>query len=356
VLITCGRPLLLVFLGTLGWQLFLRLRLPVPGLLGAITIISSLRALGFDLAYSPPWFSPLVQVTIGLIVGAKVTRETFGELKRLFLPAFLIASWSIGFVFLLGHFLAKVAGLDTYTALLAASMGGLAEMTVLALSTGADVSVVIVMQTVRMVATSAVFPLILHKFIVPEEPAAAEHPQGAKVVLKPSLKDLTKKVGGILPSYLVAAIGGTLCIYLGIPAGAMIGALVFTGAASLLGFPVNNPGDGVFEFVLVILGIVIADDLSPSSFAAILSGGLAVPLLLTTALIFFSSFAMAFLIQRISKMGFPTCFLAAAPGGFSVMTSYAIKYDQDPLSVSLLHLIRLISLKLVIPIAYLLWS
>jgi len=53
-------------------------------------------------------------------------------------------------VFLLGVLLRSTTSLDLYTSLLSSSLGGLSGMTVIALASGADVTVVVIMQTFRL--------------------------------------------------------------------------------------------------------------------------------------------------------------------------------------------------------------
>jgi uncharacterized membrane protein AbrB (regulator of aidB expression) len=45
--------------------------------------------------------------------------------------------------------------------------------------------------------------------------------------------------------------------------------------------------------------------------------------------------------------------LAAAPGGFTIMTVLAVKYNKNPFQVSMLHLVRLLAIKSVVPLVFL---
>jgi uncharacterized membrane protein AbrB (regulator of aidB expression) len=47
-----------------------------------------------------------------------------------------------------------------------------------------------------------------------------------------------------------------------------------------------------------------------------------------------------------------TCFLSAAPGGFTVIATLAIDYEKDPFAISILHLCRLIVIKTLVPIVF----
>ena len=77
------------------------------------------------------------------------------------LPAVIIIIWSLSIVFLLGLFLTNFTPLDLLTPLLSSCIGGLLEMTVIAVATDADKVVVITMLTLRMISSILVYPLII---------------------------------------------------------------------------------------------------------------------------------------------------------------------------------------------------
>ncbi len=412
--------LLLLALGSCGWLLFKVLHLPAAALLGTIAAIGALRIAGLELPVSPPLLSPLVQVLVGIFVGARVTGEALKELKELLRPALIIVAWALSVIFPLGLLLYRFTSLDLYTGILSSSIGGLPEMTILALETGADVAAVIVMQMARMIATVVVFPFVVHRqwalpgagkesaaacssagssgtagnpcgrsgaggppspspgglYGSPEKaaPTTAATAAGESEVnrnsgVQPHLKPTPPRqkgngregpAGGDAPlasaarfaSTLIIATGGALLFYfLGVPAGAMVGSMLFTAAASARGLEVKSPSPGLFGLMLVGVGIMVSDNISPETMEVLLSGGLVLPLIISTLVILGSSFLVAFLISRSEEWDLPTSFLAAAPGGFSVMTALALSSGRNPLRVSMLHLCRLVALKTVVPLA-----
>jgi membrane AbrB-like protein len=372
----------LFFLGICGWAIFTLLRIPVAALLGTIVMVGSLRVLQFNLPFSPSWLSPLVQIFLGLFVGSKITRETVGELRTMLRPALLIVFWTLSIVFLLGFFLSKVTFLDPITSVLSCSMGGLPEMTIIALATNANVTIVIVIQAFRMVVTAALFPFILkfwisnqfqkNNTILPEVESNPSPEKGVAQVLtreermrtlilsfwdmlpfKPGAwRGFLKAAAESLLSFLIAAVGGFFLYGLGVPAGAMVGSMFFTVAASLMGFYMKPPAPNVFNFMLVGVGLMVSNNITAQSVEVLTSGSLVKPILVSTVLIFSSSFFVAYIIHKMVNWDFPTSFLAAAPGGFTVMVSLAIRYDKDPFRVSMLHLLRLLAIKSVVPFVF----
>lgn len=391
----------LFLLGFAGWTLFSILRLPVAPLLGTLTLITILRVSGVMIPHSPSWLFPLVQILIGIRVGSMVTRETHRNFKQMMAPAVIIILWVYSVIYLLGPLLSWVTTLDLHTAILSLSMGGVTEITILSLATEADTGFVILMQLIRLFVTLFLFPLILSKWIgkrnntiekseklTSRDPsiAAAEKafPGGNYIdsikekmhstrfmltkilvpgidkphgnLFKNRLNNYTLKnsrpIGRGTLTFLIASAGGSIFHYLGVPAGFMIGAAFAIAITSLAGVGTMSIPPGMFNLILVGAGISVADNILPERFTELTDPRLLIPIALATVIIFISSFLISLLIHRISGRDLPTCFLAAAPAGFTVMTVLAIKYDKDPLFVSMLQLCRILSIKIVVPIVF----
>lgn len=375
--------LLLFGLGFLGWLLFSRFHFPAPAFFGTIFTVGAIRILGYPLPLSPPSLSLLVQILLGMYVGSKVTRSTVKEFKTMIIPAVIIVTWALSIVFLLGYFLSRVTYLDPITAILASSIGGLPEMTVIALAVGADLAVIIIMQTFRIIATIFTFPLILNLWMKRENnkypsselagPVSAEPESGhisnelpGRAWLKQwgVVKDhlIREKIAVVFTtttkvffSLAVAAVGGSLLMALGVPAGGMVGSMFFVAVAALLGAPVVTPSEKITGFLLVGVGLMVSDNLSYDTITVLMTGSIFTPVIVSTIIIFISSILVAYLIYRLTNWDFPTCFLAAAPGGFTIMTALAIRYNKDPFRVSMLHLCRLLAIKSIVPFVFMIY-
>lgn len=354
--------LVLAALGLVGWAVFARLRAPVPPLLGTLVVIGTLRALEVPIPASPEYLSPVVQIVLGLYIGTKITRDTVRDLRSLLVPAVLICAWALAVVFLFGTLLARLTWLDTYTAVLSSSMGGLPEMMVLSMATEADVAVVIVMQTVRMVATVALFPLLFETWFVSEPVAgsATGTPQPAYTGTLDACREvgryLTDRPQQLALTLLVAVAGAAVLIPLGVPAGIMVGSMLAVAAASVAGLPVRTLHPRLFNPLLVGVGIMVSAHFGPETGQTLASGDLIWPVLFSTGVIFLTSLGIAWVIHRLAGWDLPVSFLAAAPGGVTVMTALAIHYDKEPFRVSMLHLVRLMALKTVVPLAFMFFT
>ena len=139
---------------------------------------------------------------------------------------------------------------------------------------------------------------------------------------------------------------------LSVPSGMMVGAMLFTAMISLMGAKVVAPTVNVFKFLLVGVGISLSDKITPDTLVTLQSGNLLLMVLVSNFLIFLTSFMVSYVIHRITDYDYATSFMAAAPSGFTVMSILAAKYDKKPFEVSILHLCRLVLLRLLIPLVF----
>lgn len=419
-----GDLLLLLLLGLMGWLILAKLRVPASEIIGPVLLIGALRAAQVDLPLSPAFLFPAVQVVIGIFVGSMLNREAVRELKQMVLPAGIIVSWALSAVFFIGIFLERFSALDLYTALLSASMGGLPEISVIALASGASVAIIMVMQLMRLLGTVFVFPLLL-KWLVKREPAAdgklqsettlPAEGEGSTSNSRMAAPEMEFDSGGnltanhnrisgeeenaginggpaaspgdsqrfilarafrlfaghinrtkarrflrviayswkkILFTGVVAAAGGILFESLRVPAGLLVGSTIFVGVCSVTGLPVSRFSPRLLDILLVVIGINVADNISLQAVSTMVNPTFLVPLFIATMVLFSSSFAVAWIIHRITGWDYPTSFLASAPSGFTIMTALAIKHNRDPIRVSMLHLCRLLSINIFVPFIF----
>ncbi|TVQ40253.1 MAG: hypothetical protein EA384_03805 [Spirochaetaceae bacterium] len=353
--------LFLLSLGIAGWAMFALIRSPVPPLFGTLAVVGTLRVLLPAIPMPPVYLSPVVQTLLGIYIGARITRQTVRQLKSLALPAIVVSAWALALVFAFGSLLGRLTWLDVHTAVLSSSVGGLPEMMVLSMATGADVAVVIVMQTFRLLITIALFPLLFRKMFTqgtgvdrgpyPRMSRTARFREGAQAVTR-SFIHRPHHTG---LSLAVAASGGWALTALGVPAGMMVGAMLATAGASVAGLPVRSIHPLLFNLLLVALGIMVSGYFGPHTAETLSSGNLIWPMLFSTSVVLLTSLCVARIIHRLAGWDMPTSFLAAAPGGLTVMTTLAIQYDKNPFQVSMVHLARLLAIKTVVPFVFMLF-
>ncbi len=391
---------LLFGLGLVGWFLSARLRFPAPEIIGPIFLIGALRALHVDLPDAPNYLFPVAQITIGIFIGSMLDKKSVQSLKPMAASAVVVVIWALSMILLIGFFLNRFSVMDPQTALLSASMGGIAEISVLAVASGASAEVVIFMQMLRMLGSIMLFPAIVgwiknknNNNLLDGNPAQtgtrlmginnpgpagqkkAPEPDGTDpgdknqnfwglnyrtittILNRPQLAGLWLSIKyswvKVLTTIAIATAGGLVFLLIGIPAGLMVGSTFFIAAASIAGIPVSKMSKKLLSFLLVAIGVTLAGSITPETLQTMAKIEFLMPILIATTVMFISSFAIAWVIYRMTDWDFPTSFLAAAPGGFSVMTALAIKHDLDPFKISMVHLCRLLAIKMFVPLTFL---
>ncbi len=340
--------LVLYGLGLLGWLILRPLRVPVPSLIGTLVVVGGLRLAGIDLPRLPSGLEQAIQILLGLYVGSMITKDTLDSMRLLLVPSAITMSWVLSLAFLGGWVLSTFTYLDGLTGILASSTGGLPEMTVIALAANADVNVIVLFQLLRILFVALAFPFVL-KFFAGDRRSIRETvnvvKQRVTSVDRISVKPHTWFV--VIPA---GVLGGFAFVQLGIPAGGMVGAVVVVVAATMLGQSIHFGGQSVLNVLLVGVGLLAVDSMSPELGSAVVSTAVIWPAVLSLVLTVASSLLLAGVLHRVSEWDYPTCFMAAAPAGLTVMTAMALQYDRDPMPVFIMHMARVLILKTGIPL------
>lgn len=127
-----------------------RLKIPAGPLIGPMVLGAALHATGFVRIVVPPFVLEAAYVAIGLSIGLRYTRETVRYALRALPQLLLSTGVLIALCGLSALLLKATAHVDSLTAYLATTPGGLDSVTVIALGSGADVPLVLAIQAVRV--------------------------------------------------------------------------------------------------------------------------------------------------------------------------------------------------------------
>lgn len=347
--------ILLLIIGWVGYLLFSVFHFPSPTIMGAIAIVGLIKIVGITIPAPHQYFVSVLQILMGLYIGVKITRELYNELIKLWLPACLISLWAIGITIVIGFLLSRLTEMSILTALLGATPGGVSTMGIIAQSIGEDVATVSFLQLLRLMITLIFFPFLMKRSFKDLNKGLNDKQSESRVpvnnfftfqFLTTNIKKLFSKK--VLLAIFFALVGGILGTALSLPAGAMIGALTMIAVVSLKGASIESPPLFIRNFMRIGMGTVIGYNFSWEAFSGFYS--IILPVLLVTFLIFFSSTIMAKLIEKISGWNHTTCSLATTPVGFSSMTILAYDINSQPFQVSMLHLSRLVTIKIMVPL------
>ncbi len=339
-----------VVAGLAGGAIFKRMHIPAAALLGALFISAIWAMTGTQPDYPSGVLSFLSNVAIGLFLGVRLNRESCRLLRRLPGPALLVAGWMLGLSLAMGYLMSTFTSLPFPTAMLGSTAGGITEMALLTLSMGADVASVTLLQVFRLLAAVVTTPVLCRMWM-------RNHPSSAACCAVCETDDpvVVESVRGA-PSFFAprsilcamsAVLGGAAGKWLGIPAGTLIGAMTGTGFVTVIFGECRLPSGMIRTFGQAGVGIIIARSITSEVLLAFVS--LLGPLLLLTVGMIGGSLLLAVLLHRITGLAPMTCMLAASPGGLSQIASIADEFGADPIVVSLIQTVRLLSIVLVLP-------
>lgn len=346
--------LVLVSVGAVGFLIFYILRFPTPSLLGPLFSIIVFSRLGLSMGELNSSILFVLQAILGIYVGIEIRRENLECIKNLYKPALLTVMWTFLITLSLGIILIKSGKADSVTAFLSSSPAGITEMSMLALSVGANVTTVTVFQLSRSIFTLTLVPVFIGRFLPNKKKVAFG--QGVKKQVSNVLglicwEKLAKIKTGIkdyhyLLTIALSLVGAFAAKYFSLPGGAMIGSFFLITILSLLGVNLKRPPKMFKSLIMMGVGISIGTSVIKSQWVDIV--GHLQNILLFLIVIFLTTYGMYKIVKRVTGWDDLTCILATSPAGITPMTIIALENDSNPLEVSMMQLTRLLTVKVII--------
>ncbi|MFY0544408.1 AbrB family transcriptional regulator [Brevibacillus sp. H7] len=164
-----GIPTLCVLaIGAAGALAAARCKVPAPFLLGPL-LFTTLVSLNTTFLGGTPVLSDAIvntaQIFIGVSIGLDFRREDLIRYRRLFLSGLVHSLFLSAASILLAVFLANTTRIDLITSILATAPGGIAEMSLTALATGADPLLVTAFQLFRVLFIVTIFSFFIRSFV-----------------------------------------------------------------------------------------------------------------------------------------------------------------------------------------------
>lgn len=151
----------------------------------------------------------------------------------------------------------------------------------------------------------------------------------------------------IIYTLIIAAIGGYVGIKLKIPAGAMIGAMVFVAIYNIKTSQGHIPRD--FKLVAqVVVGAMLGLNFNMESILALKK--LVLPSIVLVVGLTVFSLLLGILIHKITGLDLVTALFSSSPGGLTDMSLLSEAYGAQTHIVALMHLIRLTTVITIFPI------
>jgi membrane AbrB-like protein len=338
-----GGTISLFMIGWLGCRMARKLHWPAAAMLGSLLFLGVLNIAGVKMPFYKTPLSFFSKVLSGVILGQKINRSMVSVLKKMVWPAAFASFWMVMSSLLTGLlvFAAADGRLSLMTCLAASSAGGIAEMSIFAMSVGADVGVVAFFQSVRIVVLYATLPfstsLIARHVPKNSMPSAASHEE--------THTDFT--YAEIIRFAAVTCVVAIFSEKIGMPSGYMIGAMIGSGMQNVCTGKVLVLPAWLRSTAQICLSVTITVGLSPETVSLLMK--LFLPLLVSVCTIQVMSFVLAWLMHRMSGWDVMTSVLATCPGGLSQVVFFAEDLHADPFVVGVFHAVRMVSIVLCVP-------
>lgn len=315
---------------------FLKLRVPGGMMVGAIVGAVVLN-IAFDRAMMPATAKLAAQIISGAFIGVGIEKEDLKRMNSLFKPLIILVTGMFILNMVMGFVIYYTSDLDLLTSFFCAVPGGMSDMPIISAEMGADGAMVALLQFVRLCAGIGIFPSMIQYFGRKESRIDKGTTQKAKI-------PYTHK--GFLVAILAATVGGLMGKWTGIPAGALLFALISAMVAKQFFAGCMLPL-WARRTAQVLAGAYIATGISPKDIPAMKS--LFVPAILLVIGYFVTCILLGFIMKKYCGLSIKESMLAATPAGASDMALIAADIGVSSPDVVVLQVGRMLAAIMVFP-------
>lgn len=158
---------------------------------------------------------------------------------------------------------------------------------------------------------------------------------------------LARPVRDIGLTLVIGTAGAAIARAVQLPGGPMVGALIAAGAARVLGAPVEQPPPWLRNAGRTVLGLTIGITVTAET-VRVVAGSL-LPVAIMVLFMLALGFGTAWVLIRLAHMSVPTALCGSSPGALAAMVTLADDLGGSAPVVASMHLVRLVSVMLVIP-------
>lgn len=335
-----------------GGYLAGKVKLPAAGLIGGMIAVALVNILsGF--VYFPFSLRFWVRILAGIYIGSNIGIENIKNLKDLKWAAIVqVVGLAISNI-IIAFLIVLLTEMELPTALAASAPAGLQEMVLISADIGGNPSQVAIMQLIRLFSSISVIPILV-KWISSLKLKAnakldADHSQTA-IKSGAEESNSTRALNYLIMG--AAGLGvGFLFDIIGVPAGAMIGAMAGTLIVSLFNRKSSIPRRTRF-FIQCASGAYIGSGIGMEQVKQL--SQIIIPAIIMLIVMFIMNICLGLLIQRTEreKLDLTTSMFCCAPGGITDITLAAMDLGCDATKVTSMHLLRSITTVSLLPTLY----
>ncbi|MGH1329582.1 MAG: AbrB family transcriptional regulator [Paracoccaceae bacterium] len=332
-----GTLFLTFAVGIAGGFGFKALGMPLPMLLGSVTMVGALAILGFEPGGQPPkvpfWLRLFFIPIIGLSIGAAFTPEILDEISRWW-PSLVALFLYIPLAHYAGYWgYYRLGGLSQNTAYFAGVPGGLLECIAMGEEAGADVRMLTALQFMRLILTIMLVPLAFSLL----NGAAVGSAAGAQIQAPVGSVLDTQEV---IKQALICVLGFFAGRKLRMPAFIITGPILASGIGHLTGVITASPPRPLIEITQLVIGVSLGTRFvgmrANAFFKALVLAFGNICATMSLAVI------IALLIHALVDERIEAVVLAFAPGGLAEMSLVAISLHISVVYVAAHHVLRIV--------------
>ena len=315
-----------------------RIHLPGGMMIGAV-IGACLLGVTTGQANMPGPAKTIAQIIAGAFIGSGITRDDIRQMKTVVKPALILIPCFLAINIVSGLLIYHVSELDLMTALMCCVPGGISDIPMIAADMGADPSVVVTMQFIRLVLGIGCFPLMIRAVTGKDDAGRTE------VIKTKKKKDIQVKY--VVLTFAVAAVCGLIGKASPMPSGTMGFATVGS-----IAFACAFPGKAQMPRLLrkcaqLLSGAYVGASIGAAQLRMLTTLGLPVVILITGYT--FGCFVIGFLLYRAGCFSRREGMLAATPAGASDMALISADLGVSNVKLIVLQVLRLVVVVLVFP-------
>ncbi len=339
-----GHPLaklgLTVAIAALGGGAAAAANLPLAWLIGAMVAVTIAAVAGAPVAM-PSWVRAPTLAVLGVFLGSSFTPDVLGNISDWWKVAVLVPLYVCA-VAVLAYRVLLWWGYDRTTALYASPPGGLSEMLMLGGEAGGDTRAIVLVHATRILVAVTIAPFLITLL--------------TGIDLGQTTNPRTSNQNGFGLGDAFVLVGcGVAGLMLGrilrLPAAPVMGPMLVSALAHGLGLTQATPPGLAIAAAQILIGANVGTRFSTKGgwravkTPILLGAGIGLTMTIVSGL-------FAYLAAPIVDIDPIPLFLALAPGGFSEMMLVALVIGADTAFVAAMHVLRIATIVIAIPIFY----
>jgi membrane AbrB-like protein len=287
------------------------------------------------------------QLLLGIQIGQEISISVLGVLDHGWLSISIMILISILLSLASGWLLYHFSKTDLITSLYGTTPGGLSSMLGIATDVGANMAVVSIIQTMRVILVECTIPLIVSVWRSGMAAGSAANTAQSVAGLNPATAT------GLLLLSVVAVLGAVIGKKIHLPASWLLGSMLSVGLVQALYGLILGRNLSVWwphELIIVaqvMLGACVGSRLNRELFNGVVRT--VIVGLIGTLGLMAAMFLCALAVSWLSGIDAITSILAFAPGGIDVMAVTAVVLHADATFVVAVQVIRLLAICILLP-------